>query len=86
MLASVRAIIRTDRDSGVTCVITHLTVTTCRRKGKTKTDKVKQKSETLEDSRSDKEAEHSFEFEISNYAGESATKKPNALLSCLYLF
>ena len=42
------------------------------------TDKVKQASETLVDS--DKEAEHSFAFEINNYAGESATKKPNALL------
>ena len=50
----------------------------CRRKGKNKTDKVKQASETLEDS--DKEAEHSFAFEINNYAGESATRKPNALL------
>ena len=50
----------------------------CRRKGKNKTDKVKQASETLEDS--DEEAEHSFAFEINNYAGESATRKPNALL------
>jgi len=32
----------------------------------------------LEDS--DKEAEHSFAFEINNYGGESATRKPNALL------
>ena len=44
----------------------------CRRKGKNKTDKVKQASETLKDC--DKEAEHSFAFQI------SATKKPNALL------
>ena len=29
---------------------------------------------------SDKEAEHSFAFEINNYVGESATRKPNALL------
>lgn len=50
----------------------------CRRKGKNKTDKVKQASATLEDS--DKEAEHSFAFETNTYAGESATKKPNALL------
>ena len=50
----------------------------CRRKEKNKTDKVKQASETLEDA--DKEAEHSFAFEINNYAGESATRKPNAVL------
>ena len=43
-----------------------------------KTDKVKQASETLEDS--DKEAEHSFAFEINTCGGESAIKKPNALL------
>ena len=59
MLASVRAIIRTDGGSGVTRAITHL---------KNKTDKLKQASE------------HSFAFELNNYAGESATKKPNALL------
>ena len=50
----------------------------CRRKRKNKTDKVKRAFETLVDS--DKEAEHSFAFEINKYAGESATKKPNALL------
>ena len=50
---------------------------------KNKTDKVKQASETLGNSRSDKEAEHSFAFEINNYADESATKKPNApLVDC----
>ena len=43
---------------------------TCRRKGKNKTDKVKQASDTFEDSRSDKEAEHSFAFEINNYAAK----------------
>ena len=46
--------------------------------GENKIDKVKQASLTLEDS--DKEAEHSSAFEINNYAGESATRKPNALL------
>ena len=43
---------------------------TCRHKGKNETDKadkVKQASETLEDSKSDKEAKHSFAFEINNY-------------------
>ena len=53
----------------------------CRRKGTNKTDKVKQASETLEDS--DKEAEHSFASEINNYAGEGATRKPHApLVDC----
>ena len=50
----------------------------CRRKGKNKTDKVKQASETLGDSVN--EVEHSFAFEINNYMGESATRRPNALL------
>ena len=61
-----------------TCHSSSHTDRACRRKGKNKTDKVKQASETLEDS--DKEAEPSFAFEINNYAGERATKKPNALL------
>ncbi|XP_068723494.1 uncharacterized protein [Montipora capricornis] len=60
-----------------TCHNSSHTDRACRRKGKSKTDKVKQASETLEDS--DNEAEHLFAFEVNSCAGESVTKKPNAL-------
>lgn len=50
----------------------------CQRKGKSKTDKVKQASDTLEDS--DEEVENSFTFDTNAHAGGSSTGKPNALL------
>lgn len=70
---------RTDRDTGVTRVITLHTVTKhVDIKGKNKIDKVKKASGTSGDP--DEEVEHSFAFEINAHVSERAIGKLNDLL------